>query len=370
MVLLLLLACAEPTPTPPVEVPWTPPGERGPWEAGVTTIVVADPRGRDLTLEVWYPAVPEPGDAPDAYAEVPLTFDSYRDAPPAREAGPRPLLAFSHGYGGIRFQSATLCEHLARHGYVVVAPDHEGTILVWLDLDEMDRHMLERPDDVRHAVDEVLRRSILGDPLLGGMVDGDRYAVLGHSFGAVTALAVGGAMPDFAQAELACAEVGRDGCGFLPAVDPADVAGHGIVDPRAEAIVAMSPGGWYVFGADGAHLADTAPTLQLSGDADNVLDYAEEQRPLWERLAQPAALATLRGTGHYASFSDMCSLIPVYEDCVGPEAGFMASEVGQAYTELLVTAWLGASWRGDDRDAEALTPEALAALEDVSWEAR
>ena len=352
MLALLALACSDPA-APPAELPWTPPGERGPWEAGVTTVEALDPRGRTLKIEVWYPAAPTPGDAPDPYEEVPLTFEAFRDAPPAPGVGRRPLIAFSHGYGGIRYQSAFLTEHLARHGYVVAAPDHDGTVLLWLDLPDMARHLLERPDDVRYAVDAVLRRSILGDPLLGGLVDGDRYAVIGHSFGAVTALAVAGAQPDFAAAKVACEDDRRDGCGFLPDIDPADVPGHGTVDPRAEVVVAMSPGGWYVFGADGEHLGGVAPSLQLSGDRDSVLDYADEQRPLWERLPAPTTLVTVHDTGHYASFSDMCKLIPVYEDCDASQ-GFLSSPTGQAWTRTLVTAWLGATWRGDDRDAEGL----------------
>ncbi len=44
--------------------------------------------------------------------------------PPA--AGDFPLVIYSHGNGGLRYVSAFLTEHLASHGFVVMAPDHTG----------------------------------------------------------------------------------------------------------------------------------------------------------------------------------------------------------------------------------------------------
>jgi predicted dienelactone hydrolase len=358
MLLLLTLACTEPAAEAPP--PWAPPDGPGPWPAGVTTLTFEDPRGRILTAEVWYPGVAAANDAPDAYDPIPVTLNGWRNVP-AADVGPRPLVAFSHGFGGIRYQSASLMEHLASHGYVVVAPDHDGTILLYIDWDDLDRHLLERPDDIRFSVDEVLRRSADGDPILGGLVTEPRYAMIGHSFGAVTALVVTGAEPDFAAAAAACAEVDRDGCDYIPAIDPEDLVGHGFVDARAEALVAMSPGGWYAFGADGAHLATTPPSLVLAGDRDGVLDYVEEQRPTFERLGAPSTLVTFPNAGHYAAFSDMCLLLPTFEDCVGEAEGFLPAAVGQPATNAAVTAWLGNQWLGDDRAAPYLADAVLTA---------
>ncbi|MFM2161952.1 MAG: hypothetical protein RLZZ383_1464 [Pseudomonadota bacterium] len=348
---------------------WTPPDARGTWEAGVTTLTYLDPRGRTLEIEVWYPAVPQAGDTPDPYPELPITIGAYRDAPPAD--GAFPLVAFSHGFGGIRYQSPTLTEHLARHGYVVTAPDHEGTILLFLDWDEMDRHVLERPDDVRFAVDATWEASRTGHPLLGGHVAGSTYALVGHSFGAVTALVVGGAEPDFPAVAAYCdANDGLQGCDYLPDIDPADVAGHGTVDPRAEALVAMSPGGWYAYGADGANLAATVPSLVLSGDNDGVLNYEAEQRPTWERMGTPTSLVTFADAGHYGAFSDMCRLLATFEDCKGPDAGFLDSDRGKALTTTLVTAFLDARWRGETRAAAWLAPETVQSNPELTFETR
>lgn len=40
--------------------------------------------------------------------------------------GPHPLVVYSHGWGGFRSVQASLMEHLAARGFVVVAPDHVG----------------------------------------------------------------------------------------------------------------------------------------------------------------------------------------------------------------------------------------------------
>lgn len=368
------MACSEPVdPSDEADTAiadaWSPPDARGPYEAGVTTLTYDDPRGRTLEIEVWYPAQPAADDTPDPYPELPITIGAYRDAPPA--PGAFPLVAFSHGFGGIRYQSPTLTEHLARHGYVVTAPDHEGTILLFLDWDEMDRHVLERPDDVRYAVDATLAASADGHPLLGGHVAGQAYALLGHSFGAVTALVVGGAEPDFpAVADYCDANDGLQGCDYLPDIDPADVPGHGTVDPRAEVLVAMSPGGWYAYGADGANLAATVPSLVLAGDNDGVLNYAAEQRPTWERMGTPSRLVTFADAGHYAAFSDMCRLLATFEDCKGPEEGFLETTRGKALTTTLVTAFLDATWQDEPRAEPWLSEASIEANPELTYEIR
>lgn len=351
--------------------PWFEPDGPGPYAPGVTTLWLDDPRGRTIPVEVWYPARPAADDEPDPYGEIPITIGAYRDAPPARDDAPFPLVAFSHGFGGIRFQSPSLCERLATHGFVVVAPDHDGTILVYLDWEEMDRHILERPDDVRNAVDLVLDESGAAEGRLAGLVASDRYAIVGHSFGAVTGVVLAGAEPDFAAASSFCdANPDQNGCDYLPDIDPAYAAGFDTVDPRIEAMVAMSPGGYYAMGENGRNLANVVPSLVLSGDADGVLPYDTEQRPLWDRLAPPTGIVTLADAGHYAAFSDMCRLLSFFEDCKGAEEGFMEADVGQAITHTLVTAWLRSRWLGDSRDEPWLEPARVEALGPARIESR
>ena len=52
--------------------------------------------------------------------------NSTTDAPIDAEAGPFPVVVMSHGDAGSRYNMETVCEHLAAHGYVVIAPEHAG----------------------------------------------------------------------------------------------------------------------------------------------------------------------------------------------------------------------------------------------------
>lgn len=354
VLLVVLGACADPE-EPASDADTSPPA---PLQAGVTTLTHVDPRGHTLEIEVWYPAWPAAGAEPSPYPELPVVIDAYRDAPPA--PGPFPMVAFSHGYGGIRYQSAFLCEALARAGYVVIAPDHEGTVLLALDLEHMAERLLERPDDVRYAVDAVVG---LDDGPLAGVVEDGPYVMIGHSMGTFTTLAIAGATPAYDGVAAVCAETDHDGCGFIPDfVDGLDLAANRH-DPRVSAAVLLSPGGWYAFGADGEGLAALPPTLVLGGDKDSILDYDDEIRGVWARTPTPRRLATLPDAGHYAAFSDMCRALPFWEDCLGPDRGFMASDVGQALTEAIVLPFVDAVF-GADVDLDV----AVSGLDGVVWE--
>ena len=51
---------------------------------------------------------------------------SFVDAPLADTHAPFPIVVMSHGDAGSRYNMQTVCEHLAAHGYVVIAPEHTG----------------------------------------------------------------------------------------------------------------------------------------------------------------------------------------------------------------------------------------------------
>ena len=92
--------------------------------------------GRDLAVQVWYPAAPS-GNKLAKYrmrAESTLRATymslvpthSHRDATIADGAQPWHVLLFNPAWGGRRGQSTALLEDLASHGYVVAAIDHPG----------------------------------------------------------------------------------------------------------------------------------------------------------------------------------------------------------------------------------------------------
>src|SRR5687768_11675989 len=107
------------------------PGVTGPYAVGRTTFTVTDPArsGRTLQVDAWYPSDPAAASAfPRSVIDLvytklesPLAHADPPVAVPPTAAG-FPLVVFSHGATAIRFQSYSLMEHLASHGYVVAAP--------------------------------------------------------------------------------------------------------------------------------------------------------------------------------------------------------------------------------------------------------
>lgn len=363
MLALLLLAC-----TPPPEVvspdrfPYSDPAVAGAAGVGMRTDVFTDDRGKELTVEIWYPA--RVGESPpDAYEPLPITLDAHRDAPADRTWGARPLVAFSHGYGGIRYQSAFLTEHLASHGFVVVAVDHPDNTLLDLDRDATARVAAERPTDIARAVDYVQLLSNIPRHPLQGMVEGQTYGMLGHSFGAFTSLIVAGGDLDADAALAYCAEEDPAGCGFIEGLTPENLE-QAVPDERAVASVMLAPGGWYAFGDHG--LQGVRNGLVLGGDRDGDLPYNSEIRPTWQALPQGTPLLTLHDAEHWG-FTDLCQLSSVLPGCSGLAGGWMETERVHAVTREAVTAWMAWHVAEDERFLPHLEPSAWEA-EDVSWE--
>jgi predicted dienelactone hydrolase len=368
LLLLTLLACA---PGGDAEVPWGPPDAAGPFDVGLLTHTFTDDRGKELTVDIWYPAVWDGEEELAGYEPMTLTKAAYREIPAETAGAPWPMVGFSHGFGGIRFQSAYLTERLASHGFVVVAPDHPGNTFLDLDDEASPQVMLERPDDVRASVDELIRLAESGDALLGGMVEDGAWAAVGHSFGAITTMTLGGGELNYDSLKAFC-DGGGDGraCGYLEGLDSSAVEGHGTVDERVVTAVPMSPGLWYAFGDGGEGLAQVERPFVLAGDLDEVLEYDTEALPVYEAMSAPKALATFHGAAHYG-FTDICLLIPAFADeCGGAEDGFLEVEISQQVSATLVTAHLGVTLAGDDRYAEWLTGDYAADIDALTLEGR
>ena len=165
------------------------------------------PSGRKLA--VWYPT--SAAEQPFRYARATTNFDGSvaRDAPPAG-CPRRPLVLFSHGLGGCALQSVFITEELARHGYVVAAPDHRDAATCGIDGERLrlqnlhtDRSLLEpgrwtdqneaaRLDDLRAAIERVR-----ADRDLARVTDTQRVGAIGHSLGGYSVLGLAGAWPSW-----------------------------------------------------------------------------------------------------------------------------------------------------------------------------
>ena len=148
-------------------------------------------------------AVPYPPDHEAQIGDLKVAVWLPTGAPEAR-----PLVLFSHGFGGCKTQSTYLMRALAQHGLVVAAADH-GDKGVNCPDELPDPQML--PEKFRHpeswsAADYVDRRDELRellaelptDPILSGWsVDPSRVALVGHSLGGYTVLGLTGAWAEW-----------------------------------------------------------------------------------------------------------------------------------------------------------------------------
>jgi predicted dienelactone hydrolase len=156
-----------------------------PFRAGVTRITVQDTTPFDALIA--YPTEA----AEVSVDEGPIGLSASRDAPVA--AGARfPVVLFSHGGGrppGTPLANRDLLLHLAREGFIVIAPFHPGT----------ERPFVDRPRQIHKALD-----SVLADPRFSKHADPDRIGMMGFSFGGAVTLIVAGANIDLAHLSAYC----------------------------------------------------------------------------------------------------------------------------------------------------------------------
>jgi predicted dienelactone hydrolase len=170
-----------------------------PFHAGLTRISVAD----EAPFAAW---VAYPSDV----AETPLYLDALvlsasRDG--AIASGARfPIVLFSHGNGragGSPLGQRDLLLHLAREGFIVVAPAHSAA----------PQPLAARPRQLREALD-----ALLADARFASHADGERIGIIGYSFGGAVALVSAGAPANLAHLASYCRERADDprACDGIP----------------------------------------------------------------------------------------------------------------------------------------------------------
>lgn len=261
------------------------PAERGPHRVGAVTLEIVDETrgGRLLRTEIWYPT-----EATEAADNKPVGLaarsSALRGAEPAR--GPFPLIVFSHGLLAVREQSTFLTEHLASHGYVVVSADHQYNTARDFRASEVYQSGIDRPKDVSLLIDRMTAKSTDPADPLHGRLNLERIAVMGHSYGGYTALAVGGASVNGREIALRRK---------LPIIPEGD---YEFGDARVRVVVAYAPVGPPVFTASGLGKL-RRPTLVFGGTVDDVTPFEQHQRPIFEHAGGPVYLAAIDGGTHY-----------------------------------------------------------------------
>ncbi|MFK7803288.1 MAG: hypothetical protein AB8G95_16760 [Anaerolineae bacterium] len=179
---------------------------------------------REFVSQTWYPAVDDAsGDLADYLPNAQVSSRniaatlglpaflldhldlietySFVEAEPANSAFP--ILIFSHGYNSARFQSTSLMEDLASHGYIVIATSHpygsavsvfpDGRIIfhnedTLIGEGEVFDRSAERlgdqwSDDIKYLLDQIETEQADTSHLLNGRYDLDKIGVFGHSTG-------------------------------------------------------------------------------------------------------------------------------------------------------------------------------------------
>lgn len=268
----------------------------GPFPVGVRTVELLDtgrkkPDGtpRKLVTEIWYPAASQDQEGPfehydvrayltpeqkekTAALEIPfISTVAVRDAD-VSSLGPFPVLLFSHGQGGVRWQSTYLTVFAASHGYVVAAPDHEGNTLgdaLANQLSPTSEGVEQRPNDMRYVLTWLSR--LKESDALYGKVDTSKVGLAGHSFGALTALRTAA------------------------------------IDKRVDVIVPQTPVDAAIAWFGLPQVTLDIPVMVQGSRLDQTLPWDEHVEPTWKALQRPKYLFELLKGGHF-SYTDLCAL--------------------------------------------------------------
>ncbi len=333
---------------------------RGPYDVGVTTVVLDDDPDRPLTTEIWFPIDDATDLAPYRYTFLPEVYYESPDAfaaPADRVSteGPFPLVVYSHGSGGVRFIDANYTEALASNGYVVAAPDHTGNTAVERILGtsvDFQRNGYDRPTDVSRVIDALTDPD---DPATGPYavaVDPERVAVTGHSAGGYTTYAM-------------LTGVTTD-------------AGTFVADDRVDAIIPLAPAS---SGIPDEQLASIAtPALVIAGTNDTTTPIDPNVTRPWELSnSAPHYRVDLVDAAHQ-SFTDLCAYqqaIPTLEQpapqpivdvidamaVAGCSPGDMPVERVQDLTNTFAVAFLASVFAGE----EMIDPDLVTVPSDMRY---
>ena len=293
------------------------------------------------------PARTVPGrDTPPAARRVPVKVHL-----PAGD-GPFPVVVVSHGAGGDWDTHFGQAQDLASHGYAVLCLGHVGSdrerlksggLRMMKTIEAMTRdadEVLTRPRDVSFALDRAAEWN-RGHERMRGRLDLQRVAVLGHSFGAYTAMVACGMRPALDW--------------LTPRVEPGKGLGPDLADPRVRCGVALSPqspGEPFFLAESFASLR--VPLLGITGsnDAQQAGRKASERKDSW---------ALWPGTGHAfvwlvnARHNDFTSS----DGTSGASLPSPTRDDVQPVARAATLAFLDLHLKGDAGAARRLTPEAL-----------
>ncbi|MGF6214373.1 alpha/beta hydrolase family protein [Comamonas sp. 4034] len=205
-----------------------------PYQAGVARLAVKDDGGETSSSIIWYPT-----EAPEvSWQAGPFRIAASQDVLVA--PGRFPVVLLSHGRQGGPMSHRAMAAHLAREGFIVIAPTHVGYAAGQPPAANSIQALVNRPRQATVALDAALR-----DNRFSPHAHPDRIGMIGYSAGGYTALVLAGAKPDLALAAAYCkAEAGNDpgSCGFArDALTQEPKIWQAPARPRVKALVLLDP---------------------------------------------------------------------------------------------------------------------------------
>ncbi len=208
-----------------------------------------------------------------------------------------PVILFSPGLGSSRRGYEYLGRAWASRGFVVVHlqhPDSDSSLsLFGLYRASKDRKVwINRPLDVTFVLDRLLSPPSGNSALarVSARIDPDHIGVAGHSYGAYTALVIAGGLLDGGGGKLVS-----------------------LIDPRVDAVVALSSPRMRAVTSRGGYAAITVPVLHMTGTKDSspvFFTKPHHRRIPFESITKAEQyLVTLRDAMH-GSFSDRIDRAP------------------------------------------------------------
>jgi predicted dienelactone hydrolase len=234
----------------------------------------------DRVVAVWYPTT---GQATQYAYTSRFSGMVAPNGPASMACGkPVPLVIFSHGDLGCGLQSIAFTEDLARHGYVVAAPDHADAFLCHIVHPRLapshppaqpdffkpdtwsDATFADRRDDIEATID-----GLLSDDDFQRIIDARNIGVSGHSLGGYTAVGMVGGWSSW-------------------------------IDLRIRAVLALSP---YVMPFQ-THktLPDIrVPLMYQGGTVDiGITPFLKGANGAYRQANPPVFFVELRNAGHFA----------------------------------------------------------------------
>ncbi|MBV8366579.1 MAG: alpha/beta fold hydrolase [Candidatus Eremiobacteraeota bacterium] len=247
---------------------------------------------------VWYPTS-SPQRAFAYSKDIATTLA--QDGVPLTACGRFPLVVFAHGLLGCGAQSIFFTEELARHGYIVVAPDYRDATLCRLESPGRRGAFVREPSVFRpqdwnsstyadRFVDtKDLITMMLRDPLFAPQIDANRIGIAGHSLGGYTALGVVGAWPKWR-------------------------------DPRIKAALLLSPYS-VPFSADNTLHGVTVPLMYQGAQGDiGITPFIEGKNGAFQLSNSPKYFAVLLGGNHFTWTNAVCANAGTTQHCLDSSA--------------------------------------------------